>query len=86
MAAVRTVKLPSPGPNDQGATPPKTWEQEEIKQDAYPGMLDASDPRELSSKGPPNLETQQDYPGSGVPGEPWTSAPAPPPRRRRRDA
>ena len=29
MAAVKTVKLPSPGGNDQGATPAETWTEEE---------------------------------------------------------
>jgi hypothetical protein len=81
MAAVRTVKLPTPTGNE-GSTP-QPWSEEERPQLDYPGAPRGKDPSD-NSKDVVRSEPE-DFPGSGVPGEPWKGAPAPPARRLRRD-
>ena len=46
MATVKTVKLPSPGGNDQGATPAETWTEEERPQPDYAAPSNTRDPRD----------------------------------------
>lgn len=84
---IKTVKLPSPGPNDQGATPPKTWIEQERPQPDYAAPSNTRDPRD-NAKDIQGLDPAEarNYPGSGVPGEPFTRFPSPAPRRLRRDA
>lgn len=87
MAAVKTVKLPSPTGNEQGSTPSETWTEQERPQPDYAAPSNTRDPRDNAKdvQGLDPDETRK-IPGSGVPGEPWKSPPAPPPRRLRRDS
>jgi hypothetical protein len=47
MAAVKTVKLPSPGPNE-GAAPAETWTEQERPQPDYAAPSNTRDPRNNS--------------------------------------
>jgi hypothetical protein len=82
MATSKKI-LPLPGSNANELGEPSPWIQKEIPAPDYPGAFGNRDPRapdEMSRLSP------EPYPGSGVPGEPWKSPPAPAPRRLRRDS
>ncbi len=86
MAAVKKVTLPSPTGNEQGSTPPKTWEQEEIAQPEYAAPSNKKDPTD-NAKDIMGLDEDEarKIPGSEAPDQPWKSPPSPAPRRLRRD-
>jgi hypothetical protein len=75
--------LPLPGSNANETGAPSPWDPKEIPEPDYPGAPKNTDPRTLFEGTPvDNVE----IPGSRPPNEPWRSAPAPTPRRLRRDA
>ncbi len=70
-----------PGPQTpQGTGPAESpWIQKEIPAAGYPG---SAPPYATTA----TIPAQTPYPGSGVPGEPWSPPASPTPRRLRRDA
>ena len=87
MATSKRPILPLPGSNANEPGAPSPWTNTPTAADDVPGMPPRDrDPRSLSDgivlQAP---KDDYEYPGSGVPGEPWKPAPAPTARRLRRD-